>query len=154
MKERYDTYCGLYCGACGVLVGRHQGRLKEIADWFELPEKDVICYGCKSEQCAAFCTECPIKKCAIEKGLESCHECDDYPCQTLKDFRHDEATHHSVVLKNLERMKEIGLEAWLSEQEIRWQCPRCGTRYSWYTQNCSDCGRQVYNAKKEEEDLE
>ena len=94
-----------------------------------------------------------MRACAREKGLEFCSECPDYPCETLSSFRNDAAPHHSTIFKNLERIKEIGPEEWLEEQKRRWSCPECGTRFGWYSEKCSDCGAESYNAVSEERDL-
>ena len=32
MKFRYDTYCGLYCGACPVILAIEENRLEEFAE--------------------------------------------------------------------------------------------------------------------------
>lgn len=50
--------CGLYCGSCKLY----------------LREK---CGGCKIKRSEI----CPIWKCAEEKGLEFCSECDYFPCE-------------------------------------------------------------------------
>ena len=31
-----------------------------------------------------FCDECAIKSCILEKGLENCTECSEYPCDKIK----------------------------------------------------------------------
>jgi hypothetical protein len=158
MKFRYDTYCGLYCGACGVIVAMKNNRLEEFANAHDFGGKklsaaDLECYGCKTTQTAVFCDRCGILDCAVEKGVEFCIECDEYPCDRLKSFQGDQAPHHSAIFKNLERIKEIGIEPWFSEQEKRWSCPACGGRFSWYDEKCESCGAKLYNCKDEEKDL-
>jgi hypothetical protein len=157
MKVRYDTYCGLYCGACPV------GKANEAEDgillaglareWGREPG-DLRCGGCKSDVTAVFCTDCRIRLCASERGLEFCHQCDDFPCGVLAGFRNDNAPHHSVVLRNLSRMKELGIEQWLEEEARRWSCGSCGEVFGWYSDECSRCGGEVYNSVEEEKDLE
>jgi len=152
----YDTYCGLYCGACPVLMANEREDEEWIAvtaeQWKCKPE-DLHCRGCKTEVTAAFCTNCGMRVCAREKGLEFCSECTDYPCEMVTTFRNDNASHHSVIINNLERIKEIGGEKWLEEQKERWSCLQCGTRFGWYTEKCSKCDTEVYNAVAEEKDL-
>jgi hypothetical protein len=153
MDYRYDTYCGLYCGACPVLVANQRGIVDELAEKLEADPAELVCAGCKSGTVAAFCTDCAFVPCAREKGVEFCGDCDEYPCKRLTDFREDEWAHHSAVTKNLDRLKEIGLAAWLAEQDERWNCGACGARFDWYDEACPDCGAETYDARAEEKDL-
>ncbi|MCF7794686.1 MAG: DUF3795 domain-containing protein [Candidatus Cloacimonetes bacterium] len=153
MKFRYDTYCGLYCGACELLNAFKDGRQEEQAKIWKVDAEDIRCYGCKSGDLSSWCNECEFKDCAISKNLEFCFECDDYPCQMLKDFQADNAVHHSSVFRGLDRIKEIGIEKWLTEQAERWRCERCGTPSTWYREKCEKCGTELVNCIKEEENL-
>jgi len=47
--------------------------------------ENVRCDGCLSDDRLADKT-CPISPCVIEKGLENCAYCDEYPCDMLKPF--------------------------------------------------------------------
>jgi predicted RNA-binding Zn-ribbon protein involved in translation (DUF1610 family) len=154
MDYRYDTYCGLYCGACPVLVANQKGTVDELAREFEANPAELVCAGCKSDTLAPFCADCRFIPCAREKGVEFCVGCDEYPCERLTEFRDDKWAHHSVITKNLDRLKEVGLEAWLAEQDKRWSCPTCGARFAWYDEECRDCGAGTYDARAEEKDLE
>ena len=153
MEFRYDTYCGLYCGACKVITSLKEDRLPELAEKARMKLEDLECYGCKSSNNAIFCEPCKIMKCARQKGVEFCYECDDFPCSILLDFRNDEHPHHSVILKNLKDLSETSLEEWLQLQEARWRCPSCKTRFAWYDSVCEKCGGKLYNAEDEEKDL-
>ena len=153
-EYRYDTYCGLYCGACPVITSMQAGKLEEFAESTEkYTAEQLECYGCKITQAAEIEDRCAILDCAEEKEIESCHECDEYPCDRLKTFQGDQHPHHSAIFKNLERIKEIGIEPWFSEQEKRWKCTSCGGRFSWYDEKCEGCGAKLYNCKAEEKDL-
>ena len=44
-------------------------------------------------------------------------------------------------MKNLDRIKEVGVDKWLAEQEQQWKCPDCQTASSWYAEDCANCGR-------------
>jgi ribosomal protein S27AE len=153
MEYRYDTYCGLYCGACPVLVANQKGTIEELASRNDMDPADFVCAGCKSDTLASFCADCRFIPCAREKGVEFCVDCDEYPCENLTGFRDDERAHHSVVTKNLDRLKEVGLEAWLAEQDERWKCGACGARFAWYDEECPECGIGTYDARAEEKDI-
>jgi hypothetical protein len=153
MDYRYDSYCGLYCGACPVLVANEKGTVDELAKKNEMDPADVVCGGCKSDTPASFCTDCVFVPCAREKGVEFCVDCGEYPCKDLTSFWEDKWAHHSAVIKNLDRLKEIGLEAWLAEQDARWRCGACGARFDWYDEKCPDCGAETRDARAEEKEL-
>jgi protein-arginine kinase activator protein McsA len=94
-----------------------------------------------------------LKQCALDHHVEFCFECDEYPCEKLQTFKNDDNPHHSVVLRNLDHLKEVGSEKWLDEQKKRWSCPQCGTPFSWYDRECEACGPQLYNAVEEDRDI-
>jgi len=161
--------CGLYCGACVMYCANKRGdseSLEQIAK--TLPEgiakmarsmspsgedidlsalegqklgiKDVACEGCLSEIVAFPCRICGLRACALEKGLSNCYQCADSPCQQLIDFNNDGFPHHGEVLANIRRQRDIGIDAWIAEQEERWRCPQCGCASDWYARQCSGCG--------------
>jgi len=156
MQARYDTYCGLYCGACPILAANERGDeewIKKAAEMKKCKPEELRCLGCKTEVTAVFCTDCKMRPCAREKGLEFCFECDEFPCSTLMAFRKDASPHHSIVIKNLEAIREKGVEEWLKDERSRWSCPGCGKRFTWYGEVCSECGTKLYNCKDEDKDL-
>ena len=152
----YDTYCGLNCGACHMLIANEEKNEQWLAATAEKQNRkleDMRCHGCKTDITAIFCANCGMRMCAREKNLEFCSECSDYPCQKIKSFRNDDAPHHSAIIKNLERIRAIGKQKWLVEQRERWSCAECGTRFGWYSEKCSKCGAELYNAVAEEKDM-
>ena len=148
-RQNLAAPCGVYCGACSAYVAFHRGnsgRLEEIArsiaerqGWKVEPD-DLACEGCLSaELVATFCRNCSIRACAFQKGLTHCAQCTDFACQRITDFNNDGIRHHSEVLANIRRQKEVGVNAWLDEQEKRWRCPACGGSIDWYARQCPDC---------------
>ena len=85
---------------------------------FECSAYPYSCHGCFSDKILEECKICPagIRECAISKGFKRCHECNEFPCQKLKDFEKDEYFDHRGCIKNLERMKEIGIEEFIKER--------------------------------------
>ncbi len=151
----YAAYCGLYCGACAALVATERGAVEKLLEHEEpgYTVDDLTCRGCRTDVTACFCTDCEMRRCAREKGVAFCCECDAYPCAPLKNFQADKYPHHSVVLKNLEAVREGGPAAWLAAQLERWRCPACGARFTWYDENCESCGAALYDCRAEERDL-
>lgn len=153
MTYRYDSYCGLCCGACPVLKANEQGTLQETAQaWGEDPD-DLVCHGCKTSVESVYCRTCDMKMCAESKKVDFCFQCPGYPCSALVAFQADECPHHSVIFENLRAIEEQGVESWLNQQKSRWECPECGTSFCWYDETCSQCGASLYNCQKEERDL-
>lgn len=120
MKDRFCGPCGLFCGACG-------------AD---------DCSGCQSEHIDTYVLKCKFRSCAKERGLEFCCDCDDYPCEDLAKFMHDEWPHHWTMESNLSRIKIIGKENWLKAMRAEWTCKNCGKEIMWYQKTC-ECGNEL-----------
>ena len=62
------SYCGFYCGACPK-------------------NAKGDCPGCKGEssKCAIGYKACKVRPCCIEKGINSCADCDEYT--SVKDCK-------------------------------------------------------------------
>ncbi len=149
-----DAPCGLYCGACGTVLADMRGTVEELAREWEMEPGQLVCHGCRSDTTAVFCRDCRFRSCTASRGVEHCSECGDFPCDELVAFRNDDAPHHSVVLVNLRRMREVGTAAWLEEQRLRWSCPGCGEPFFWYDTACRFCGTALRNCRAEEAALE
>lgn len=130
-------YCGLYCGACPVMLNTKEGMATER------------CYGCKSEQPTGYCATCGIKRCAAQKGFEFCNECpESNTCEQMRKFVEDTKwLYQQGVLKNMEMIRRDGLAKWLARQEKRWRCANCGASHSWWDETCPQCGQAVASYK-------
>lgn len=153
-NKKLDTYCGLYCGACKIYLVNKKGLVEETAREWKMNPEDLYCNGCKTEKTSVFCRDCQIKLCSESKRVDYCYQCEKFPCEILVNFRNDENPHHSIVLHNLRKLKEKGINNWLKEQEIRWSCSECGEKYSWYDNKCSNCSSSIRNCIDDEKELE
>ena len=152
--HRYDSYCGIYCGACEIVHEERNGRLEEFAKRADKPPDLVACHGCKSEVITKCCEECRIRACAMAKGFETCIECDKCPCELFEFFKQaDFYPLYVLMMNNLRTIKEGGPDAWLKGQEKRWSCPECGEASWWYQKTCEDCGAKLYSPEAEASDL-
>lgn len=106
------AFCGLYCGGCS--------NYKE----------KMNCAGCRDE--AEMVSDCPTKACSVNKGILHCGECSDFPCSELHTFYNDGVRHHAMAFENIQRIKLIGLDEWLVEQEKEYTC-ECGKRLYWFS---------------------
>jgi hypothetical protein len=152
MKPRYDSYCGIYCGACPILVANVKGVVKEKAAAWEMKAKDIVCRGCKSTTLAVYCKDCVMRLCARDRDLDFCVECEDYPCNSFETFQRDRFPHHTLIAPNLAAICAAGVDAWLEGQKKRWSCPKCGEPFTWYEEECAKCGGKLYDACAEEDD--
>lgn len=133
--DKYLSYCGLYCGACPFMVATEEGTTAELAVRFGKPEAEVICHGCKTTEHA----DCEFHACENSNGIDTCAECSESPCAKVIALYTDEWEHHTEVLANLNRIKQVGKASWLQEQQERWKCPQCGARTEWYQKECTKC---------------
>ncbi len=87
------AYCGLDCSGCDVYRATawddealRQAYVHKVFEQFriEVEAAKVECYGCRDERPkSGYCAWCQVRGCAIERGLENCAHCDDYPCDKL-----------------------------------------------------------------------
>lgn len=94
MPREQIAYCGLNCAECEAFlatVNDDNDQRASIADaWSEgyqrrLRPEDINCDGCTAGgRLVEFCAECPVRICAVERGLQSCAQCGDYACEELR----------------------------------------------------------------------
>ena len=123
--------CGLNCAGCFIYYKRDQSNpdvqreIRETIKWFceernlELSRKDLVCKGCLGPLNVHWSPDCEMMMCAREKGLKHCLECEDFPCVLIEKFATNGMEHHRRAVENSNRIKEIGLNAWIAEQEAK-----------------------------------
>ncbi|MDD4664099.1 MAG: DUF3795 domain-containing protein [Caldisericia bacterium] len=144
--------CGLYCGACPFYRATVDPTFKEryekeYGKW----EEEGYCLGCSNLDERSWGNECEIVQCTKNQNVKFCHACSLFPCKKIEDFSTDECPHHHTAIKESKRMKEIGCKTWLTEQEKRWSCSKCGEPFAWYSKTCHQCGEQVFNCVAEDQ---
>ena len=96
-KRRLAAICGLYCGTCEA---------------FEAQD----CRGCAYQLGVAAGEECRVFQCCVvERGLEHCGLCADFPCQLF--LASADPMEVNRRYRALLRRAEIGTETWIEEQE-------------------------------------
>lgn len=95
MENKYIAYCGLDCGKCEARLATinmdNELRKKVAKSWSELNGVEITpeminCSGCRIDGVKTpYCDSmCPIRKCAMGKGYETCANCNDiHSCETL-----------------------------------------------------------------------
>jgi hypothetical protein len=102
------AYCGDDCNLCPRYIATQSNnieKLKEVAvlwkkaGWREnivLPE-EMVCYGCNTER---KCIYDYIKKCALEKGIDNCGFCPNYPCEKIENVFFQTETYAKLCKEN------------------------------------------------------
>jgi hypothetical protein len=128
-------YCGLYCGNCLYYINTKKG--------VGTVQKDgniAFCEGCNSPVNTPHCSHCSIKDCNRSKGLSYCLQCNDYPCSIITEFiEQKDYSYHKDVPEMMERLKEIGPDAWYKEMEERYLCRNCGNHFTYFDGKCLKC---------------
>ncbi len=133
--------CGIYCGACRQYLLWKKDLLEERG-------YKIGCKGCRirNKNCTFIRRDCPALR---KKELEFCYECDKFPCQKLQKIDTHYQEKYSVnMIKSLKRIEEIGVEAWLQEQEELYTCPICEGEICIHDAECYDCGNKINPNKK------
>jgi hypothetical protein len=78
----------------------------------ELGQSEERC-SCRGGHCGP--PFCGIRKCAVSRGIAACPLCDEYPCHRILGI----AAGYPTLLADGERLREIGLDVWIAEQEER-----------------------------------
>lgn len=132
-REWNISVCGLNCATCDIFLAGHgdEKRRKEIIDWLRekrnkiVKPEQITCEGCRGSLEVHWGADCKMMCCAKRRGVTYCFQCADFPCSMLEAFASDGVDHHKRTVENLKKMKEIGMERWLQEQEKKGQCEFC-----------------------------
>ncbi len=134
--------CGAYCGACPVYrawADQDQPRLEALARSLDTTADRLLCTGCRTPSAFCFGGDCSIKQCARGRGVVFCVECTDYPCDKIRAFQ-AAAPYRAAICRDARWLREVGVSAWLREEDVRWRCPGCGAKVVAGTEWCVACG--------------
>ncbi len=156
MKQNpnFVSPCGLYCGVCAIhiadrdnnekfkesLVGLYKGGVSgkgTLPNSEDLSTKDIHCQGCLSQDLFMHCTQCEIRDCTAKKGITGCHECDEFPCQTINNF--PMAVGKKVMLRSIPHRRAVGTQQWVADEQARYLCPECNNKVFRGVVTCNRC---------------
>jgi len=143
-KKKLAAPCGLYCGVCAVLMAHRDNNVKfkeRLTGVYGVTVDEIKCEGCLSDELFVYCQTCAIRACTIDKGIEGCHQCDDFPCQLIEDF--PLPVGKKVILRAIPTWRELGTERWMEEEEKRYHCPHCGYAVFRGVRRCRNCGNPL-----------
>ncbi len=130
------TYCGLHCDLCAqrTELPDKAGKLIQILHdegfddfYMYVPEmkdtfppfwqflQNLASFECSCRDGRGGPPDCPMRICAVKKGVVACPFCESYPCEHVKGL----GERYPLLIPDGLRMRKIGMEKWLKEQEER-----------------------------------
>lgn len=127
------SVCGLNCAKCDIYQAGHGNeKLRdEIIEWFKKERNETVtperirCEGCRGLLDTHWSPDCKMMLCARKKRVHCCFQCQDFACTIVNEFSSDSISHHKRTIENSKVMREIGIEAWITEQKRKGQCVFC-----------------------------
>ncbi|MFX1308786.1 MAG: DUF3795 domain-containing protein [Promethearchaeota archaeon] len=123
-EDKMIGYCGYNCYLCAARSDDINLRQKMVDAWRKYlgheiyTAENVACYGCKSKGDKIADKNCKARPCARDKGLESCAQCDDFPCDKVKHLIATSLgllTYRAPLFKNLtEDEFNLSIQQWNS----------------------------------------
>jgi hypothetical protein len=142
MKKAYEyiSCCGrYYCPLCDYFRGgkvqmaknllyyvERSGSLRLIAegqnvcDYDEfvkglkwLASQDKSCKGCRFGGGWSWWPDCPVRDCVIQKELDFCYQCSDFPCEKLK--QDPLLAHKKAIIEANNQLKSTGIEKYAKQ---------------------------------------
>ena len=103
--DKMIAYCGLICTDCSSYIATQKNDLEakeaEVVKWREMFNKAssdieidtdfVTCDGCLAFEVklSGHCSVCDVRNCGIEKKVENCGYCKEYPCPKIEKLFDD-----------------------------------------------------------------
>ena len=150
-EYEYISYCGkYYCASCDYYKGtiakaaknllafaERYGSLRVMANVYNtcnfdeflkglrwLAAQETACKGCRFGGGWSWWPDCPVRDCCIEKNVDFCYQCNDFPCKKLKEAPDKEFKKTIIEANN--QMKTAGIEnhmQQLKKKYEQWQLP-------------------------------
>lgn len=116
--------CGLDCFNCNLnRAVEDEVTRRENMKLFNIPYEAAVCRGCRSEDGLVpvrrlyGMDRCKVYRCVSAKGIESCADCSDFPCDNLHPYAENAALlPHNIKIYNLALIRKMGLERWANEK--------------------------------------
>jgi len=93
--NRNMAMCGYCCDLCQALtrnIKKKDDRQQLSLLWakyydLQIPPEKIVCDGCRSKKRDAKRVDgnCPVRKCVLERQVNSCGDCADYPCEIFAE---------------------------------------------------------------------
>ena len=134
------AYCGLYCGDCFSYQGKIADLSKDLRKELRQVKFDRVAEGIPFKEfknykecyqvlgalvrlrCKNACRGgggnpwCKIRLCCQKKGIDGCWQCDEI--EDCKKLRFLEPIHQDAHLKNLRKIKRVGVDEWMKGKRL------------------------------------
>ena len=141
MDRKYVSYCGYYyCALCGyhtrVLVDAAARLLETMKGYTSLrliaeatdgvdfdafmsglewlASQEQPCKGCRLGGGWSWWSDCPVRTCCVEKQVEFCYQCQEFPCKTLTEGSLQDYLQRFVDAN--QHIQRIGLKQWMKKR--------------------------------------
>ncbi|MBN1319637.1 MAG: DUF3795 domain-containing protein [Thermoleophilia bacterium] len=116
--------CGLPCFHCPTYLARENPEILErLAAALGIPPDKATCEGCRPHKGKIPLLNpektCEIFLCTTEKGIDFCHECDEFPCERFQPYADKANFPHNMKMYQLCMMKKLGFETWAEEKAAK-----------------------------------
>jgi hypothetical protein len=127
ISRKLIAICGMNCRLCSAYK-----------------RKKNACLGCRAEigSRLSSCERCNIRNCdqAVDGKLLYCYQCESYPCERIKHIDKRYRTKYGMsMIENLGLIKVAGIRKFLINEQIKWNCPRCGQILTVHKPHCLTC---------------
>lgn len=118
-------YCGFLCDICPA----NEKNIKSDADkveisdkWFlyfgfRIPPEKISCVGCRKEGNHPD-SGCPVRLCAIKKGVRNCAYCGSFGCENLKTRTDFLGTYAKDIKEITETDYKLYFEPYLGKKRL------------------------------------
>ncbi|MEJ2252401.1 MAG: DUF3795 domain-containing protein [Candidatus Lokiarchaeota archaeon] len=106
------AYCGINCGECDIYLAPSNLKISEDlvkkfkGMWDNVKPEDFHCDTCKGNLSLCWTEKCEIRDCCTEKKIEFCSQCNQFPCEVLKNWSKKSERYAEA----LERLYNIGYQ--------------------------------------------
>jgi hypothetical protein len=115
--------CGLDCFNCPLYLANDneeaRKQVESMAQKHGFPAEKARCQGCRTRNgVPPLGTEqCKVFKCISLKGIESCADCSEFPCDNLHPYAELASDlPHNIKVFNLALIRKMGKEKWAKEK--------------------------------------
>lgn len=119
-REGMVAKCGLDCSVCELYLCKDNPQLFDYLLAQGIPKDKLPCSGCNANlgKCPVMQGQCETYKCALDKDIRYCFECNDFPCSKLHPLVDGADKYpHNLKVYNLSLIKSQGIDYFLEESQ-------------------------------------
>ena len=90
---------------------RNYDEFVEVLKW--LASQDEPCRGCRFGGGWSWWPDCPVRGCVVQRELDFCYQCLDFPCKKLKE--EPLLAHKKTIIEANKRLKDMGVERYAKQ---------------------------------------